>query len=66
MNYRSSLDNKLEKSDNTSALTYLNGSDAPNGQKIAPFMTLDLSGSIANMFDRKPATDFRTYGAIGH
>lgn len=78
VNYRGSLDNKFEKSDTTCAQTYLNGSDAPNGCKIASFTTLDLSGglklgkswevtgSIANLFDRKPATDFLTYGAIGY
>jgi len=77
VNYRGSLDNRLEKG-KPCAQTYLNTSDYPTGCKVASFMTLDLSGglklnknfelsaSIANVLDRKPATDFLTYGAIGY
>jgi iron complex outermembrane receptor protein len=77
VNYRGTLENRLEKGE-ACAQKYLNGSDAPNGCKVASFMTLDLSGglklsqnfeltaSVANVLDRKPATDWLTYGAIGY
>lgn len=77
VNYRGSLDNKFEKSDTGCAQHLRDGTDAPAGCKIASFVTLDLSGgvkvgpweltgSVANVLDRKPATDFLTYGAIGY
>lgn len=54
------------------------GSDAPDNCRIKSFTTLDISGaikigrnfevfgSIANVLDAKPPSDFETYGAIGY
>ena len=78
VNYRSSFANKYEQSDEGCAQTTANGQDFPNGCRISSFTTLDLSaswkftknlevfGSVANVFDRKPPVDFVTYGAIGY
>ncbi|MCG2593503.1 TonB-dependent receptor [Ramlibacter sp. XY19] len=78
VNYRGSMSNKLEKSDTACAQTFLNGNDAPDGCKVKSFTTLDLSvlyrlgknteifGSVQNVFDSKPPSDYETYGAIGY
>ncbi|MBL0089226.1 MAG: TonB-dependent receptor [Ideonella sp.] len=78
VNYRGPMSNKLEQSDTECAQTLLNGADFPSGCKVKSFTTVDLSGawkvgkntevfgSIANLFDSKPPSDFLTYGAIGY
>ena len=78
VNYRGSMSNKFEQSDTGCAQTLLNGEDSPSGCKVKSFTTVDLSGavkigknteifgSIANLFDTKPPSDFETYGAIGY
>jgi len=78
VNYRGTMDNKLEQSSPTCAQTLLNGSDFPSGCKVKSFTTTDLSGayklnknieftgSVSNLFDRVPPPDFLTYGAIGY
>ena len=78
VNYRGPMSNKLEQSDTECAQTLLNGSDFPSGCKVKSFTTLDVSGalklgkntevfgSIANLLDGKPPSDFETYGAIGY
>ena len=78
VNYRGEMSNKLEASDIACAQTLANGTDSPSGCKIASFTTLDvsgayklgknteISGSIANLFNTAPPTDFLTYGAIGY
>jgi iron complex outermembrane receptor protein len=78
VNYRGEMANKLEAADTTCAQTLANGTDSPSGCKIASFTTLDvsgayklgknteISGSIANLFNTAPPTDFLTYGAIGY
>jgi iron complex outermembrane receptor protein len=78
VNYRGPMSNKLEQSDSDCAQKLLDGSDSPAGCKIKSFTTLDVSGawklgkntevfgSIANLFDSKPPSDFLTYGAIGY
>ena len=78
VNYRGSMSNKFEQSDTDCAQTLLNGADFPAGCKVKSFTTLDISGavklgrnielfgSIANVLDAKPPSDFETYGAIGY
>ena len=78
VNYRGSMSNKLEQSDTTCAQTLANGADSPSGCRIKSFSTLDISGawmigkntevfgSVANLLDSKPPSDFETYGAIGY
>jgi iron complex outermembrane receptor protein len=78
ISYRGSMSNKFEQSDTTCAQTTLNGQDFPSGCRVKSFTTVDISGawkvtkgleifgSIANLFDTKPPTDFETYGAIGY
>lgn len=78
LNYRGSFSNKLEQSDPGCAQTLANGADFPSGCRIKSFTTVDVSGayaigkntevfgSIANLFDTKPPSDFETYGAIGY
>jgi iron complex outermembrane recepter protein len=78
VNYRGSMSNKLEDSDTGCAQTLLNGEDYPSGCKVKSFTTLDISGavklgknielfgSVANVTDAKPPSDFETYGAIGY
>ncbi len=77
VNYRGPMTNQLEASEGC-AQQFANGQDAPNGCKVQSFMTLDLSaawkfgknseifGSVANVTDKKPPSDFETYGAIGY
>jgi len=78
VNYRGSMLNKLEQSEEGCEQTLLNGDDYPSGCKVKSFTTLDISGafkinrnfelfaSIANVLDAKPPSDFLTYGAIGY
>jgi len=78
LNYRGSMENKLEQSEVGCDQTLLNGEDSPSGCKVKSFTTVDLSGawtfgkdtelfgSIANLFDAKPPIDFQTYGGIGY
>lgn len=78
VNVRGSMSNKFEQSDTECAQTLLNGSDFPSDCKLKSFTTLDvsgayklgknteISGSIANLLDSKPPSDFLTYGAIGY
>jgi iron complex outermembrane receptor protein len=78
INYRGIMSNKLEQSDTGCAQTLLNGADFPSGCRVKSFTTLDISagykigkntevfGSIANLLDTKPPSDFETYGAIGY
>ena len=78
VNYRGQMSNKFEQSDTTCAQTFANGTDAPNNCRVKSFTTLDISGtvklgrnfevfgSIANVLDSKPPSDFLTYGAIGY
>jgi iron complex outermembrane recepter protein len=78
-NYRASISNKLFKDDPAGCANSLaNGEDSPSGCKVASFKTIDLSarwqvspsievtGSIQNLFDRAPPFDPLTYGAIGY
>ncbi len=72
-NYRGSISNRLWK-DQPCANTYADGSDAPPGCKVGSFTTVDISfrwrlltsteltGSIQNLFDKKPPYDPLTYG----
>jgi iron complex outermembrane recepter protein len=76
VNYRGSMSYKAEKSD--TACTDIFGEVPPGGCTVKSFTTLDISGaykfgkntevfgSIANLFDTKPPSDFATYGAIGY
>ena len=78
VNYRGSMSNKLEQEEVGCDQTLLDGSDSPSGCKVKSFTTLDISGawkfgpnteifgSIANVLDAKPPSDFQTYGAIGY
>lgn len=78
VNYRGSMSNKFEQSDTGCAQQLLNGSDFPAGCTVKSFTTVDVSGayrfsknaevfgSIANLLDAKPPSDFETYGAIGY
>lgn len=78
VNYRGSMSNKLEQEEEGCAQTLADGSDYPSGCKVKSFTTLDISGawkfgpnteifgSIANVLDAKPPSDFETYGAIGY
>lgn len=77
VNYRGSMSNKEEASLGC-AQFLLNGAEAPDGCKVKSFTTLDISGSfkigkktelfgsVANLLDAKPPSDFLTYGAIGY
>jgi iron complex outermembrane receptor protein len=72
------VSNKSEQSDAGYAQQFTNGTDAPDNCRIKSFTTLDLSGafkigrnleefgSIANVLDSKPPSDFETSGAIGY
>ncbi len=77
VNYRGSMSNR--DGEGTDCLSTLaNGDDYPSGCKLKSFTTVDLSGSVmvgknlevfgsvANVFDSKPPSDFYTYGAIGY
>jgi iron complex outermembrane recepter protein len=78
VNYRGQMSNKFEQSDTTCAQQTADGADFPSGCKVKSFTTLDVSaamrigknaeifGSIANLLDTKPPSDFETYGAIGY
>ena len=78
VNHRGSMSNKFEQSDTDCAQTLLNGADFPENCRVKSFTTLDISGaikigknteifgSIANVTDAKPPSDFETYGAIGY
>jgi iron complex outermembrane receptor protein len=78
INHRGGMSNKLEASDTECAQQLANGADFPAGCKVKAFWTLDLSGawqlgkqtelfgSIANVLNRVPPSDFLTYGAIGY
>ncbi len=77
-NWRSSIRNVYTAADTECATVFANGSDAPNGCRIASFWTLDLSGrwnvtkqlqifgSIQNLFDRVAPLDATTYGGISY
>jgi len=75
VNYRAPLKNVLFKDDPEGCASHFaNGSDAPNGCRIASFTTLDLTGrwttgpnsewfaSIQNVFDKVAPIDPLTYG----
>jgi iron complex outermembrane receptor protein len=76
INYRGTMSNKLEQSEVGCEQTLANGADYPSGCKVKAFTTVDLSGawkfgpntelfgSIQNVFDAKPPSDFLTYGVI--
>jgi iron complex outermembrane receptor protein len=76
INYRGSMTYQAEKSDTDCTGEF--GVFPVGGCKVKSFTTVDLSGawkfgkntelfgSIANLFDRKPPSDFATYGAIGY
>jgi iron complex outermembrane receptor protein len=78
LNYRGQVSNKYEESDTECAQTLAAGPDFPSGCRVKSFTTLDMSdayrlgpntevfGSIANVLDAKPRSDFLTYGAIGY
>jgi iron complex outermembrane receptor protein len=78
-NYRGSISNKLFKDDPAGCASALaDGTEVPGGCRLASFTTVDLSfrwnilkntelsGSIQNVFDRKPPFDPLSYGAIGY
>lgn len=78
LNYRGSMSNKLEQSDTECAQHLASGAEFPSDCKVKSFTTLDISGayklgknteisgSIANLLNSKPPSDFLTYGAIGY
>ena len=79
VNYRASLNNVMFEGDPQGcASTYANGTDAPNGCRIASFTTVDLTlrwkatdkleifGGIQNLFDRIAPLDPLTYGATSY
>jgi iron complex outermembrane receptor protein len=78
VNYRGAIDNKLAKSDTDCASFFADGSDAPNGCRIASFTTVDLTaryqltpklevfGSVQNVLDRVAPLDPLTYGAVSY
>lgn len=73
-NYRAAIENRAFKGD-ACASTFADGSDAPNGCKLAGFGTLDLTfrwkastqtevyGGVQNVFDKVAPLDPLTYGA---
>jgi iron complex outermembrane receptor protein len=77
VNWRSSFENKDFKGADC-AVTYADGTDAPGGCKIAAFWTTDISvrwepekslqifGSVQNLFDKVAPLDPYTYGALGY
>jgi len=74
-NYRGSIKNVYAEGEEC-ATHFEDGSEAPNGCRIASFTTVDLSarwrawknlevfGTIQNLFDKKPPLDPTTYGSI--
>ncbi len=77
-NYRAAIKNRLSKDDPDCASHFADGSDAPNGCKIKAFTTVDLTarwkvngslevfGSVQNLFDAKAPLDPLTYGAVSY
>ncbi len=77
VNYRGPMNNVLFEGD-LCASRFADGSNAPNGCKIASFTTLDLSvrwqvqknlqvfGSIANVLDKVAPLDPLTYGTMSY
>ncbi len=77
-NHRAAMKNRLSKDDPDCAFHFADGSDAPAGCKIKAFTTVDLTarwkatasleifGSVQNLFDAKPPLDPLTYGAFGY
>ena len=77
VNYRGPMKNVLFEGD-LCASRFANGTDAPDGCRIASFTTLDLStrwdvsknlqifGSIANVLDKVAPLDPLTYGAMSY
>ncbi|SDF07795.1 iron complex outermembrane recepter protein [Massilia sp. PDC64] len=76
VNYRGVLENRFFRGDPSGcAVTFANGTDAPNGCELASFTTVDLVvrwkpqqrwevfGSIQNLFDKIAPLDPLTYGA---
>ena len=78
LNYRAALDNRDYKGAPDCATHFANGSDAPNGCKIASFTTVDLtfrwkataaievSGGVQNVFNKVAPLDPYTYGATSY
>ncbi|MBY0240912.1 MAG: TonB-dependent receptor [Burkholderiaceae bacterium] len=78
LNYRSKMSNLGEASDTSCANTFADGSPAPFGCKLASFSTLDvsarynfskslqISGSISNLFDKVAPLDPLTYGGMSY
>lgn len=76
-NYRSDLKN-IQFEGDACASKFADGSDAPNGCKLASFTTVDLSarynlskniqifGSITNLFDKIAPLDPLTYGGMSY
>lgn len=76
VNFRGSMSYKAEEADTTCEEIF--GEVPPGGCKVKSFTTLDVSGgwkfgknteifgSIQNLLDTKPPSDFATYGAIGY
>ena len=77
INYRSAMENRYFKGDGC-ASKLADGSEAPNGCRLASFATLDLSvryqagkrlqvfGSIQNLTDRVAPLDPLTYGGMSY
>ena len=77
-NYRAAIKNRLSKDDPDCASHFADGTDAPNGCKIKAFTTVDLTarwklntsleifGSVQNLFDAKAPLDPLTYGAVSY
>jgi iron complex outermembrane receptor protein len=77
VNWRSSFENRDWKGADC-AVTYADGTDAPGGCKIPAFWTMDLSvrwqpekslqisGSIQNLFNKVAPLDPYTYGALSY
>jgi iron complex outermembrane recepter protein len=76
VNYRGVLENRFFRGDPSGcAVTFANGTDAPNGCELASFTTVDLVvrwkpqqrwevfGSVQNLFDKIAPLDPLTYGA---
>ena len=76
-NYRADMANTYFAGDKCASL-YANGSDAPNGCRLASFTTVDLSArykltaqwqvyaSISNLFDKIAPLDPLTYGGLSY
>jgi iron complex outermembrane receptor protein len=78
MNWRSSFRNIAERGDPTCLAHFADGTDAPNGCRMASFYTVNLTGrwnvtkglqlygSVQNLFDRVAPMDTVTYGGINY